>query len=137
MVEPAPDNAAQRARFRLQLEPGAGAWLQAMPSSAIGNSVNPRLFVTMLQRRLGMRIFGYDFYCPYCDGVCDAFGDHCLSCVGGGDRTVRHNLLRNQSLHICNAAGLHPELEKPGLLRPRPFIGSQEEDSEAGGLAWG
>jgi hypothetical protein len=49
-------------------------------------------------------------------------------CAAGGDRTVRHNLLRNAVFHIARAAGARPELEKPGLLRPRPQIGSLEED---------
>ena len=40
----------------------------------------------------------------------------------------RHNLLRNQGCRLAHSAGLNPELEKPGLLRPRPEIGSLSED---------
>jgi len=46
----------------------------------------------------------------------------------GGDRTRRHNLLRNHVYHFAASAGLHPELEKPGLIQPRPFIGVIAED---------
>ena len=49
----------------------------------------------------------------------------------GGDRTKRHHLLRNETFHICSAAGLNPELEKPGLLRPRPDLGGAREDGSS------
>ena len=68
------------------------------------------------------------FTCPLCEGVIDIHGDHCLVCPGGGDRTKRHNLLRNAVSHECASAALSPELEKPGLLRPRPSIGALPED---------
>ena len=58
----------------------------------------------------------------------DIYGDHALSCCGGGDRIKRHNVIRNQAYYECAAAGLHPELEKPGLLQPRPCLGSTPED---------
>ena len=54
----------------------------------------------------------------------DRFGDHALVCCGGGDRTRRHNLLRNMVFHAAASANLHPELEKPGLLPQRPIFGS-------------
>ena len=57
----------------------------------------------------------------------DLYGDHCLVCPGGG-RTKRHNLLHNSCYHECAAAGLSPEYEKPGLLRPRPVQGALPED---------
>ena len=47
-------------------------------------------------------------------------GDHCLVCSGGGDQSKRHNLLRKSVFHMCQSAALNPELEKPGLLQPRP-----------------
>ena len=52
----------------------------------------------------------------------------------------RHNLIRNGVYFATHAANLHPELEKPGLLPPRPLVGSTYEngsphdpsDSDAG-----
>ena len=82
----------------------------------------------MLQRRLRMPIFSAEHYCPLCDGVVDMHGDHCLVCCGGGDRTKRHNLLRNQVNNRFLTAGFSSELERPGLLRPRPLLGSLGED---------
>jgi hypothetical protein len=69
-----------------------------------------------------------NFHCPFCNDTVDIYGDHCLICACGGDRTKRHNLLRNQVFHTCLEAGLAPELERPGLLQPRPHLGSAPEN---------
>ena len=45
----------------------------------------------------------------------DKWGDHALVCSCGGDRVIRHNLIR---------AGLGAILEKPGLLIPRDPLDS-------------
>jgi hypothetical protein len=93
-----------------------------------GNHVSALHYTTMLQRRLRMRVYATEHHCAFCDGVCDVFGDHALVCPGGGDRTLRHHALRNLVYRSCIAAGLCPVLEKPGLLRPRPHIGSVAEN---------
>ena len=54
-----------------------------------------------------------------------------MTCSCGGDRTKRHNLLRNEIYHQCNSSGLSPELERPGLLQLRPLIGSSQESGAA------
>ena len=88
----------------------------------------------MLQRWLRMPLSEQDHECPCCDGVLDRFGDHALVCCGCGDRTRRHNLLRNMVYYIASSANLHPELEKPGLLPQRPSFGSlYENGSSIGG----
>jgi len=86
------------------------------------------LFKTMIQRWLRAPIFADEFTCSFCDGVMDVWGDHCLVCPGGGDRTKRHNLIRNATFHFCTSAGINAELETPGLLRPRPSDGVLPED---------
>jgi hypothetical protein len=118
---------AFRAHIRLLLEPHAGAWLQALPSHAFGNAVPAAYFRVMLQRRLRMTVFESSSFCPMCDGVCDTYGDHCLVCPCGGDRTLRHNQIRNAAARFCAAAGLRPVVEKPNLLRPRPCIDGADE----------
>ena len=90
--------------------------------------MDPELFRTMIQRWLRVPVFDAEYHCPLCDDVIDRYGDHCLTCACGGDRTRRHNLLRNEAFHICNSAGLNPELEKPGLLQPRPINGAVQEN---------
>eukprot|EP00973_Karenia_brevis_P077122 10710958-Karenia_brevis.AAC.1 len=68
------------------------------------------------------------FVCPFCDGVCDRFMDHCHTCSGGGDRTKKHNFVRDEHTWLCRRGGLRPEPEKVGLLRPRPLVGGRQED---------
>ena len=41
---------------------------------------------------------------------------------------MRHNHLSNHTFHWCQSSGLTPELEKPGLLLPRPLHGAFHED---------
>ena len=82
----------------------------------------------MLQRWLRAPFAHDDNHCPLCNSVLDKHGDHALTCCCGGDRTKRHNLLRNTFFFLLQAAGFNPEREAPGLLRPRPVIGSTRED---------
>ena len=110
---------------------GNGSHWHAAPSKAAGLSVEPSLFVGMLRRWLRIRFSEADVECPLCDSILDGFGDHALVCCAGGDRTRRHNLLRNMVFHAAEAANLRPELEKPGLLPPRPLLGSTSEDGSA------
>ena len=107
---------------------GAGTWLHTLPARALGTHVEPLLYRTMIQHWLRTPVYESEFHCPLCDGIVDRYGDHCLTCACGGDRTKRHNLLRNEVYHFCNSAGLFPELEKPGLLQPRPLTGAAQEN---------
>ena len=115
---------SRRAHLSLVSASGAGLYLHASPSKAAHLHNEPSLFVGMLSLRLRMAFAEQDSECPCCDGVLDRFGDHALACCGGGDRTRRHNLLRNMVFHAAEAANLHPEIEKPGLLPLRPLWGS-------------
>ena len=80
-----------------------------------------------------MPIFPEEFFCPLCDAVMDVWADHALVCSCGGDRTKRHNILRNTCVRLANSAGWRPEAEKPGLLRPRPVLGGRYEDGSMDG----
>ena len=62
------------------------------------------------------------------DDIFDMFGDPCLTCSVGGPRTKMHNLLRNEVYYFCNSSGLNPELERQGLLPPRPLTGATQEN---------
>ena len=116
------------AHFELTSAPHTGSWLHATPSPNLGNYSEPLLFRLSVQRRLRAPILPEDTICHLCNGVLDKFGDHCLVCPNGGDRTRRHNHQRNLVYHYAQSAGLNPELEKPGLLQPRPFLGSLPEN---------
>ena len=121
----------RRAHLNLTSASGAGQWLHTPPCPAFQKTASPLLYKRMIQRWLRAPIFEAESYCPLCDEVMDVYGDHCLVCPCGGDRTKRHHLLRNETFHICSAAGLNPELEKPGLLRPRPDLGGAREDGSS------
>ncbi len=124
---------ARRAHLSLISASGAGLFLSATPCKAAQLDNDPALYVAMLQRWLRIPFSEQDVECPYCDGVLDRFGDHALVCCCGGDRTRRHNLLRNMVFYAASAANLHPELERPGLLPHRPLHGSTYENGVAMG----
>ena len=112
---------SRRAHLSLLTAKGAGAFWHATPSRSMHLDMEPCLYRVVLQRWLRMPFADEDSYCPLCENILDRYGDHCLSCSCGGERTRRHNLLRNQIYYACSAANLRPELERPGLLPPRPF----------------
>ena len=123
-------NIYTQAHLNLTTASGAGSWLNSIPSKALGMHIDPSLYRTTILRWLRVPLFESEFHCTLCDEVVDRFGDHCLVCSVGGDRTKRHNLIRNEVYHQCCSAGLNPELERPGLLRPRPLFGSTHESGD-------
>ena len=80
----------------------------------------PEEFVCELKTRLLMDHYAQDNWCPACDCILDKKGRHAQLCASSGDRTRRHNSIRNRFCPFMEAAHLHPELEKPGLLMPSP-----------------
>ena len=50
----------------------------------------------------------------------DRWGDHALTCSCHGDRTLRHNAIRDVTHQEATNASLRPEREKAGLLPTRP-----------------
>ena len=57
-----------------------------------------------------------------CGETFDRFGDHALTCMCCGDRTIRHNCLRNVVCEEAAEASLRPEEEKQGLSPERPSV---------------
>ena len=115
----------------LELTQGGGKFLHVAPSPNTGNHMDPLLFRTAVMRWVRAPLAQEEGTCPMCDGVLDRYGDHCLVCPCGGDRTKRHNHLRNRVFLFSTTAGLNPELEKPGLLQPRPQISGASESGAA------
>ena len=98
---------------------GAGAWLTA-PMIKDGREMDSSLFRVSLKRRIRAPIFEADAVCPCCGEAMDRWADHALVCACAGDRTVRHNAVRNQVCADAQDASLRPEREKAGLLPERP-----------------
>ena len=106
-----------RALLRSEAEQGARAWLAAVPAAK--TRMEGAAFVMELQRRLGVPDAPADAWCPKCDGIMDRFSLHAGTCAAGGERTQRHNALRDLLASWAARAGLQPEVEKPGLLLPQ------------------
>ena len=122
------DDTKYQAHLNHTTASGAGQWLHTVPSKASRKHVDAPHYQVMIQRWLRAPIYEETFHCGYCDDIVDVYGDHCLVCACGGDRTKRHNLLRNEVFYTSLAAGLAPELERPGLLQPRPLLGPTPEN---------
>ena len=100
--------------------PGAGVWLTAPPTED-DREIDAPLFQVALRRRLRMPVFDRDTFCPCCGMVLDRWGDHALVCQCGGDRTVRHNALRNTCYLEACTGGVRPEREKRVCCQGAPW----------------
>ena len=109
---------ADKANLRSECQAGARDFLTAVPNPSLGNRMEPVEFVTALKLRLCMKVADTDAWCPLCDATLDHKGHHASVCCAGGDRTVRHNRVRNQVFQLAKRAALNPELERSGLLLP-------------------
>ena len=106
-----------RAIFFSEAGAGARAFLAALPSGR--TRMEPAIFGAELRIRLGIPEAAADTWCPHCDGVLDCQGHHSAVCVAGGERTQRHNAVRDLVHSWAERAGLPPEKERPGLLLPQ------------------
>ena len=101
---------------------GAGAWLTAFPEDECRSwEGDGELFRIALKRRCRVPVQDGDRPCPCCGAVMDAYGDHALVCSCRGDRTIRHNALRDLTVAEAVCARSSPEKEKQGLLPGRPL----------------
>lgn len=115
-----------RAQLLSECEPGARAFWHAPPSHVLGLAVRGPEFVEEVRARLCIQECASDRWCPLCDCVADTRGFHARMCAAGGDRTLRHNAVRNFVFQFARAAGLHPELERVGLLPDEPGRGQAQ-----------
>ena len=106
------------ARLRCLRREGAGDWLCALPSKALGLHLRRSEFVAAGRYRLGLPVFTMEAECPMprCRLVSDRYGDHAISCGIGGERIACHNHVRDALLQTAVQAGLGPTKEPDGLL---------------------
>ena len=125
----------QHIKAHLQLCSAAGAdgWLHAAPNKEMGTQMDSELFRLSLARRARVRLLDDFATCPCCGAALDAYMDHALVCPCGGDRTLRHNALRDDTYIEAQEAGVRCEREKTGLLPPRPTDESIKGESTAQG----
>ena len=82
--------------------------------------MDSELFRLAIARRLRVPLLNEAATCPLCGSCMDVFLDHALVCSCGGDRTLRHNAVRDEFFAETQAAGVRSEKEKLNLLPPRP-----------------
>ena len=124
------------AHMALTALPGAGAFLTAPPVDD-GREIDAPLFQVVLKRRLRAPVFEAEFPCPMCGEIMDRWGDHALTCSCNGDRTVRHNAIRNVCYEEAVEASLRPEREKANLLPgPRPIEGGWDTAGVSENSGW-
>jgi hypothetical protein len=109
-----------RAHLSLVSAVGADAWLHALPCKTECTHVDPELFRIALARRLRLPLLQKPAPCNACGSALDVFMDHALVCQCGGNRTLRHNAIRDVTFDFAVNAGVRAEKEKAGLLPPRP-----------------
>ena len=109
--------AADRAELHSEAQPGARAFLAAVPQGAC--RMEPAVFLVELRRRLRIPDAVADVWCPRCDSVLDTHSRHASMCPAGGDRTRCHHTARNLVAAWAERAGLQPEVEKSDLLLPQ------------------
>ena len=85
----------EMARRRSLTLPYAGAWLHAVPKTALRTKLESMEFALALEFRLGMAIYEEGKDCSLCDLPMDSMGDHGLHCSKGGGWQGRHNGIRD------------------------------------------
>ena len=106
------------ARLNCVSREGAGDWLTAIPSKALGLHLRPQEFTLAVRYRLGLPVFLLEGECPAarCRGHNDIWGDHAVSCAIGGERISKHNHVRDAIFQAAAQAHLGPRKEPGGLL---------------------
>ena len=105
-----------RARINSLGLPNSGAWLNVIPSPSLGLHLKSAEFTVCVKYRLGVQIFPYEGVCVACPAMSETFGDHAVSCGWGGERTYRHNTIRDCLYTTCAQACLGPTREDRALI---------------------
>ena len=96
--------------------PNSGAWLNVIPSPALGLHLQPSEFITAVKYRMGVNVFSVEGKCTACSILSDPAGDHAVSCGWGGERIARHNLIMDVLFNTCVSAALGPTREDRALF---------------------
>jgi hypothetical protein len=102
-----------QARLRSLCGKFASAWLLAVPSFSLGLKMTNDQFQCLLRLRLGLAVYSCQRLCPLCRRApLDVLEHHSLACGSGGDRIMRHNIVRDCLFSMCQTAGLCPRKEE-------------------------
>ena len=104
-----------RARILAAASTGAGAWLDAVPSSSFGTLLDREA----LRIGVGLRV-GADLCQPHscrCGGIVDKKGLHTLSCRFSAGRSARHAAINDVVKRALVGCGFPSSLEPTGINR--------------------
>uniref|UniRef100_A0A1X7T0K2 Uncharacterized protein n=1 Tax=Amphimedon queenslandica TaxID=400682 RepID=A0A1X7T0K2_AMPQE len=96
--------------------PHAGDWLNALPSPNDELHLLDSEFRLCLKYWLRIPHTSGTASCPFCTFPADPVGNHTLACGGNGDRTHRHNGLRDV-FSAAQSAALSHRREAPSLTQ--------------------
>ena len=94
-------SAVDKATLLSEAAPGARAFLTCVPSGR--TQMEPAVFTAELRVRLRVPESSTDAWCPKCDAILDSHGHHAGMCIAGGERTLRHNALRDLEAGFCRS----------------------------------
>ena len=113
------DELHQKASYNLQRhleqakEPGASAWLTALPLKSLNYVLNKREFQDSVSLRYGWTIQDVPAYCG-CGQKNDGY--HSLDCKAGGYVNMRHNAVRDTFAYFLKEAKCKDVRVEPSLL---------------------
>ena len=114
LMEQAIDDTA-RARLHASRAQSSGAWLNAVPSAALGLNLDDSALRVAVGLRLGAPLV-LEHKCS-CGVSVDKLGHHGLACKRSAGRHFRHNLLNDTILRALQSANVPAIREPPGLTR--------------------
>ena len=94
-------------------QPNSGAWMNCLPSTAIGTLLDNESFRIAISQRLGLPVCA-----PHkcrCGAIVDRYGIHPLSCRFSAGRLPRHSALNDIIKRTLSSAGFNVVLEPVGL----------------------
>ena len=110
------DNDEERARLLSVSTNESGAWLRALPVTALGLRMDDNTVRVAVGLRLGTAVCG-PHSCQHCGTAVDALGRHALSCRRSEGRHQRHTAVNDIIKRSLSAAHVPSRLEPTGLLR--------------------
>ena len=106
----------QKCRLLASAAASSGAWLNALPSSALCLKLDDEQLRTAAALRIGAPIC-QPHRCRFCNAAVDANASHGLSCRYSVGRHPRHHAVNDIIKRALGSAGIPSIMEPPGLSR--------------------
>ncbi len=99
------------ARVSSATAPGGSLWLSLPAMGCRELWLEPVVFRHAVALRLGLPVAPGPYTCVFCDGSADPLGDHALTCMHGGHRTLLHHQIVSTIVSFASAGLMHPQRE--------------------------